>query len=34
MPSHLTRLAICVHEAGHAIVHLAHGSHPWNPTSS
>ena len=24
-----TRLAICVHEAGHAIVQLAHGSHPW-----
>lgn len=24
-----TRLAICVHEVGHAIVQLAHGSHPW-----
>lgn len=29
MPLHPTRLAICVHEAGHAIVRLAHGSHPW-----
>lgn len=29
MPRLPTRLAICVHEAGHAIVQLAHGSHPW-----
>ncbi|WP_137897217.1 hypothetical protein [Sphingomonas sp. 2SG] len=24
-----TRLTTCFHEAGHAIVQLAHGSHPW-----
>lgn len=24
-----TRLTVCFHEAGHAIVQLAHGSHPW-----
>lgn len=29
MPQLSTRLAICVHEAGHAIVQLAHGSYPW-----
>lgn len=29
MPRRPTRLAICVHEAGHAIVQLAHGVDPW-----
>lgn len=29
MPQRNTRLATCVHEAGHAVVQLSHGSHPW-----
>lgn len=29
MPHPPTRLATCVHEAGHAVVQLARGSHPW-----